>query len=190
MSCAGREGGLHQGAVAPMQIIEESSADLPEYARVSIAFEVREQLAVDGVTQGLSGLLLRLEPVPVPYVKDYDGLPGHHPAEWASRFDMGQWGVLAARVAGRRVGGAVIAWNTPGVDLLAGREDLAALWDLRVAPAMRGQGVGSALFRHATQWAASRGARWLKVETQNMNVPACRFYARQGCVLGAIDQFA
>jgi hypothetical protein len=24
------------------------------------------------------------------------------------------------------------------------------------------------------------------VETQNINVPACRFYARQGCVLGAI----
>ena len=30
----------------------------------------------------------------------------------------------------------------------------------------------------------------MKVETQNVNVPACRFYARQGCVLGAINRFA
>lgn len=28
------------------------------------------------------------------------------------------------------------------------------------------------------------------VETQSTNVPACRFYARQGCTLGAIHRFA
>jgi hypothetical protein len=28
------------------------------------------------------------------------------------------------------------------------------------------------------------------VETQNVNVAACRFYARQGCVLTAVDPFA
>ena len=27
-------------------------------------------------------------------------------------------------------------------------------------------------------------------ETQNTNVPACRFYARQGCRLGATHRFA
>ena len=30
----------------------------------------------------------------------------------------------------------------------------------------------------------------MKVETQNINVPACRFYARMGCELGTIDRFA
>jgi hypothetical protein len=30
----------------------------------------------------------------------------------------------------------------------------------------------------------------LEVETQNVNVPACRFYARMGCTLGAINCFA
>ena len=29
-----------------------------------------------------------------------------------------------------------------------------------------------------------------KVVTQNINVPACRFYMKQGCVPGAIDRFA
>jgi len=35
-----------------------------------------------------------------------------------------------------------------------------------------------------------QGGRYLAVETQNINVPACRFYARQGCVLGAVNRFA
>ncbi len=30
----------------------------------------------------------------------------------------------------------------------------------------------------------------LKIETQNINVPACRFYARQGCRLSAIVSHA
>jgi GNAT superfamily N-acetyltransferase len=40
---------------------------------------------------------------------------------------------------------------------------------------MRGLGIGAALFRAAERWAVARGARWLKVETQNVNVAACRF---------------
>lgn len=54
----------------------------------------------------------------------------------------------------------------------------------------RGHGVGAALFSAAEKWALARGAAWLKVETQSVNVPACRFYARQGCVLGAVHRFA
>jgi streptothricin acetyltransferase len=30
----------------------------------------------------------------------------------------------------------------------------------------------------------------LAIETQSNNVPACRFYASQGCRLGAIHRFA
>jgi ribosomal protein S18 acetylase RimI-like enzyme len=83
-----------------------------------------------------------------------------------------------------------VAFDTTGVDMLEGRSDLSVLWDIRVAPDARGRGVGAALFRAAEAWAAARGCRWLKVETQNVNVPACRFYARQGCVLGGIHRFA
>lgn len=86
--------------------------------------------------------------------------------------------------------GAVIAFNTPGVDMLDGRSDLAVLWDIRVAPEARGKGVGSALFRAVESWAAARGCRQLKIETQNVNVPACRFYQRQGCVVGGIRRLA
>lgn len=47
-----------------------------------------------------------------------------------------------------------------------------------------------AAVRSVEAWARERGRRTLKVETQNTNVPACRFYRRMGCALGAIDLFA
>ena len=74
--------------------------------------------------------------------------------------------------------------------MLGGRDDVAVLRDIRVSPRERGGGIGSALFRAVGGWAAARGFRWLKIETQNVNVPACRFYHKMGCALGAIDRFA
>jgi len=74
--------------------------------------------------------------------------------------------------------------------MLEGRADLACLWDLRVHPDYRGKGVGHQLYNRAIAWARERQCRQLKVETQNINVPACRFYARQGCELGGINRYA
>ena len=87
------------------------------------------------------------------------------------------------------VGGATVAYDTPQVNMLDNRRDMAVLWDLRVRPDRRGEGIGKLLFRHAAAWARSRPCDWLKIETQNINVPACRFYASQGCELGAIHRF-
>jgi GNAT superfamily N-acetyltransferase len=75
------------------------------------------------------------------------------------------------------------------VNLLEGRQDLAVLWDIRVRPDARGLGIGTALFRHAAAWARSKGCRQMKIETQNVNVPACRFYAHMGCELGMVHRF-
>ena len=168
---------------------EPIAAALAEYAGVPIAFTVRVVLDVVVRESGLGGLLLVPRDVDEPYEKDYDALDGG-PAGWPARFDLSRWTLFAARREGRMVGGAVVAWDTPGVEMLEGRRDLAALWDIRVAPDARSRGVGAALFRAAEAWAADRGCRRLKIETQNVNVPACRFYARQGCVLGAIHRFA
>ena len=74
--------------------------------------------------------------------------------------------------------------------MLDERDDLACLWDLRVADEYRGKGVGQRLFARALDWARERNCAVFKVETQNINVPACRFYTRQGCELGAINRFA
>lgn len=171
-----------------IEVAADPAAALREYARVPTAFTVRSVLDVAEPAGG--GFVLTERRLDASWVKDYDAIPGEHPAGWAERFDASRWGVLAARVERRRVGGAVVAFRTPGLSMLDGRGDLAVLWDIRVAPEARGRGVGAALFRAAEAWARARGCRRLKVETQNVNVPACRFYARQGCVLAAVHRDA
>jgi len=51
-------------------------------------------------------------------------------------------------------------------------------------------GLIGALFQAAGDWARAHGCGWLKIETQNVNVAACRFYQKMGCSLGGIDRFA
>lgn len=176
--------------VTAPQICEDPPSALAEYARVPIAFTVRERLDVEPLAGGLGGFALHRVPVAAPWVKDYDAVAEDRPTAWAARFDVARWGILSAWVDGARVGGIVVAWNTPSVAMLEGRADLAVIWDLRVAPAWRGRGVGGALLRAADAWALARGAHWLKVETQSINVDACRLYARHGCTLGAVHRFA
>jgi GNAT superfamily N-acetyltransferase len=163
---------------------------LAEHAKIPIAFMVDRILEVTLADGGMGGISFAEAAVAAPYVKDYDAIEGEGPARWPDRFDTSNWGLIGARHDGTRAGGAVIAWNTPGLDMLDGRANVAVLWDIRVAPGQRGAGVGSALFRAAEAWASGRGCGWLKIETQNINAVACRFYRKMGCTLGAIDRFA
>ncbi|MYB75962.1 MAG: GNAT family N-acetyltransferase [Chloroflexi bacterium] len=167
------------------RIVEQSVDTLRNYGEVPIAFTVASQYRIAAIDGGKGGWRLTEERVERPYTKDYDA-GGERPSRWAQKWDLANWVILAAIGDGMRLGGAVVAWNTPGVNMLEGHDDLAVLWDLRVHPAHRRKGIGAQLFRHAAAWARSRGCRQLKVETQNINVPACQFYARQGCYLGAV----
>ena len=97
---------------------------------------------------------------------------------------------MAAFDGDKQVGGTAIAWNTPRIAMLDSSSDVAALWDIRVLPDYRRQGIGSLLFNQAAEWARAKGCIRLKAETQNVNVPASLFYARQGCTLATIDAFA
>lgn len=165
----------------PITVREESPADLQEHERIPIAFEVRRVLEVEGHGDVGEARLHERE-IERPYVKDYD-VDGGSPTRSTAPFDLAHWALLVARAGGRRVGGALLAFDTPGVDMLEGRRDLAVVWDLRVDPGRRRSGVGTALWRAAVGWAARHGCRHLKVETQDVNVPACRFYEKQGCRL-------
>lgn len=167
------------------QIIEQSVDGLLDYGEIPVSFTVGFKYRVDALTRGRPGWQLTEERVDRPYVKDYDA-GGERPLRWAQQWDLANWAVLAALRDGMSLGGAVVAWHTPGVDMLEGRADLAVLWDLRVHPDHRRQGVGQRLFNHAAAWARAKECRQLKVETQDINMPACRFYAKMGCYLGAV----
>jgi GNAT superfamily N-acetyltransferase len=161
-------------------IVEDSLLRLAEYASVPIRFtvdEVFDDRALAALAHGGNGVATR---VSTPYPKDYDAHPGNRPTDWPNRFDLSAWTMLAASENGQRVGGAVVIYGDPQIDLLRDYPACALLWDLRVAPERRAQGVGSALLHAVEDVARDRGARSIRVETQQINVPACRFYARHG----------
>ena len=173
-----------------LRIVEESHFSPAKYGTVSPSFLVEQRFLIQPIEGGLAGLRLVLERVEPPYVKDYDLDTKEGLTAWPQRWNISHWGVISAYDGETPIGGAVIAWNTPQMDMLNGRQDLAVLWDIRVRPDYRRTGLGSGLFSRAMEWARRRGCQQMKIETQNVNVPACTFYATQGCRLIAINPFA
>ena len=168
-------------------VTEEPATSLADYARIPIAFTVDRLLDVE---LGPDGVVFTERQVAAPYVKDYDAIKGEGPTRWAEGFDLTNWRRLSARRDGELVGGAVVAFDTAGVAMLEGRNDLTVLWDIRVAPEFRRRGVGALLFDATQALGTKQGCRQLKAETQNINLAACRFYQRQGCALGGINRLA
>lgn len=128
-------------------------------------------------------MLLREVPVEVPYVKDY-GASDDLPSDMDKKNNVRKWGFFLAMAGAAPVGGVIVTRDTTSISVLEGRRELAVLWDIRVCPEYRG--VGIPLFRHAIDWARIHGCTQMKIETQNINVPACRFYQRMGARLGEI----
>lgn len=172
-----------------INIRENPTLSLGDYEAIPISFRVERVLRLEPPPENLPGFIFSEQPLDTPYVKDYDQ-PDNRPSDWAKSWDISKWGILTADDGGALVGGAIIAWDTPEILQLQGRRDVCALWDIRVLPSHRGRGVGTALFKAAAVWSRARGAVGLKIETQSINVPACRFYAAQGCTLAAVDVHA
>lgn len=59
--------------------------------------------------------------------------------------------------------------------------------DICVAGSARGKGIGTALIEKAVEWAKSRDLKGLALETQDNNLLACRFYAKCGFKIGAVN---
>lgn len=59
--------------------------------------------------------------------------------------------------------------------------------DICVAKSARGKGVGSSLIHEAIEWAKSSCLMGLALETQDNNLLACRFYAKCGFIIGAVN---
>ena len=132
-----------------INIMEYDVKGLESYVRIPIAFEVSSVLEVTENLAAAPKFLLNERRLAIPYLKDYDAIPGNRPTDWPQQFDMSQWRMFIAEIQGQQVGGAIVARKTPELTILEGRDDLAVLWDLRVTLAARGQGVGAALFRAA-----------------------------------------
>lgn len=165
-----------------MHIQQIDRSKLPQYATVSIAYEVTTQLHVCPIHNGLGGLRLVEKPC-VPYVKDYDLLPDCHPLCWSKQFNLDEWGLFLAIENGVCIGAAAVAPEMEGF-----KKGAATLWDLRVLPDARSKGIGGKLLDTVIRWSIDRDYKTLMVETQNVNAPACTFYSSKGFILETIDQ--
>lgn len=61
--------------------------------------------------------------------------------------------------------------------------------DFAIDRPVRGSDLAAQLMDHAVIWAKARGLPGLRLETQNNNVAACRFYRRYGFELGGFDRY-
>ncbi|WML48808.1 GNAT family N-acetyltransferase [Neobacillus sp. PS3-34] len=164
-----------------MVVQQIDSKKLEGYAEIPISFEVKKILQVELANNGLGGIQL-IEQDCTPYIKDYDLDENAHPLNWPGQFDLDKWGLFVVVSEGMYVGGAAIAPQMTGM-----KKDMAVLWDLRVHPDFRNNGVGGKLLDAAILWAKAQNHPKIMVETQNINVSACKFYSRKGFSLGTID---
>ena len=131
---------------------QEPELDLEAYSQVRMELTVRSQFRVEMVGGSLGGWTLTEEPVHPPFHKDYDE---HWPPTSWVKHDLSNWALFAAFDGQLRVGGAAVAWNSAGLNMLQGRTDIAVLWDIRgtqrapavgsrLAAVRHGRGVGKA----------------------------------------------
>ncbi len=141
--------------------------------------------------QGLGGLVLTERQVSATYLKDYDTAGEGGPLRWPLDFDVSNWGLIAAHEGENRIGGS----SSPST--LRSGDDAGRTTGSRRRlghPGRRWNSPARAsartFFKPQRPGPRREGAVEIKVETQNINVPACRFYLRQGCILGGINRFA
>jgi GNAT superfamily N-acetyltransferase len=157
-----------------------TESDIPRLAGVQAGFTSPTVLDVQPLGEGIaSGWRLVERKLPVPFEKggDYD-FDRNEQADIRRRWRQGNGLHLIVEWNGRVAGILDVApqeWN-----------HTAWVWNIMLDEAIRGQGIGRELFNRAVAWARRMGYRALIFETQTNNVPACKFYARMGCLLEGI----
>lgn len=159
-----------------LRIVQETPQNIGAYGAIPMALTVHRIYRVH-----VLGNRFRLaeERVETPWLKDYEEREEDRPINLAKRYDLSRWGIFAAYIAERRVGGAMVAPSPDAWFTTKG----AALADIRVDSAARRMGVGAGLIQACIEWARERALSELVIETQNINVGACRLYESQGAVL-------
>jgi ribosomal protein S18 acetylase RimI-like enzyme len=166
-----------------IEVQRESFDVIGAYAQVPTAFLVTSVLEPTPNANAGSEFSLKERVIGDPYIKNYDAISGNRPTDWSTQFDTATWQIFSAFDGAVRVGGA-IAFVTSSADIR--HKPYADLWDLRVDPARRRAGYASALFHEVERWAGEKGCAALRIETQHINVAACRFYEQQGCTLHSV----
>jgi ribosomal protein S18 acetylase RimI-like enzyme len=158
-----------------------------EYDTIPMQVHVKSHYELERLNNGLGGIILKEVPVKT-YVRDFSD---HAKAtKFSEKFDITNWGFFMAFDNKKPIGAVTIVSKTPDINMLDGRDDLTVLWDIRVDDNYKQQGIGQQLFDLAVGWSRNNGFKQMKIECQNNNVPACKFYHKQGSILRKIDEYA
>lgn len=161
-------------AIQPLQELSKET-----FLQVLSGYTSRERYAVTlEESDAESAIRLRLETLAVPYTKDFT-------AEITPE-DMQRYQALLPQ------GLSLAAWEETQMAAIAicGAEmwnRTLWIWEFHVRPDFQGQGIGRRLMDHLAEMGRTAGLRTMRVETQNTNVPAVRFYRRAGFRLEGID---
>ncbi len=166
---------------------EVDKSFLKLYDTIPMNVDVRSEYKIKRINNGLGGFLLEEVPV-TPYIKDLSIY--ECAAEYENQFDVTSWKFYMVFDGDVPVGAMTVAGETKGMNMLYGRTDACVLWDIRVTDAYKHQGIGQKLLDMGLADAKRAGYRQMIIECQNNNVPACRFYQKQGAVLSKIDMYA
>lgn len=158
--------------------------ELEVYSTIDPSFEVKTIYEVTQENNGIGGLRF-VEVDVTPYIKNYDRIQGNSPIEWISSLDLEQAVMFLVRISNRVAGGALLITDRQNNFNLT-----ASLWDIRVSPESRRRGIGRSVISHILEYSRSLDCKMVKVETQNTNVNACKFYADSGFYLGTIERFS
>ena len=158
-----------------------------QYDKVPMKVHVKSIYQLEKINNGLGGFLLIETPVEE-YIKDLGVYT--EASKYADEFDITNWAFFMAFHNGAPIGAVTIASNTSDVHMLDGRDDMSVLWDIRIDDRYKQQGIGSKLFHLAVEWSRSKGLKQMKIECQNNNVTACKFYQSLGATLGKVDEYA
>lgn len=158
-----------------------------EYDRIPMLVHIKSILKVKKIENGLGGIFLKETPVNE-YLKNLGVY--EEATKYTKEFDITNWTFFMAFYDELPIGAGTVVSRTKNVNMLDGRDDMSVLWDIRVDDRYKRQGVGTKLFTMAVKWSKANGFKQMKIECQNNNVQACKFYHKQGAVLGKIDEYA
>ena len=129
-----------------------------------------------------SHLMLHIQDNKISYsiapVEPYEKILDIDPEDYTTFIDNPQKVIFFADVDGKTVGQIKMVpwWNK-----------FAYVEELVVDIGFRGRGVGHALMSRAIDWAKQQNFPGITLETQDNNVPACKFYEKCGFVLAGFD---
>jgi ribosomal protein S18 acetylase RimI-like enzyme len=171
------------GYVPSIELRPLTDADVPRLTHIRPTYKSATILEVQRFGEGLAqGWQLAERTLPQPFDKgtmyDFDAERQADIRERLSRPD--ETYLRVADYEGLLVGVVDVelqAWN-----------DTAYVWNLMVDVNYRRNGIGRRLWHRARDFAKQSGVRALLIETQNTNIPACRFYERMGCRLVGLHE--